>query len=141
MALEGIGIGPSGGGGAGAAVGGYGLLASLIGANMNSTADQPFGPRQFGFIVRRIVVTNASISLTTAAGGIYTGAAKGGTAIVAAIQTYATLTSPTVSLDLTIAAAAVNTVLSASPSLFLSLTTAQGAAATADFYFYGERLA
>ena len=37
---------------------------------------------------------NASISLTTAAGGFYTAAAKGGTALVAAGLGIAAVTSP-----------------------------------------------
>ena len=48
------------------------LLGKLIGADMNSTSDRRIvmfsNPSKF--ILRRIVVTNASISLTTAAGGI-----------------------------------------------------------------------
>ena len=64
------------------------LLGKLIGANMNSTADQQItmfsNPSKF--ILRRIVVTNASISLSTAAGGVYTAASKGGTAVVAAAR-------------------------------------------------------
>ena len=80
------------------------LLGSLIAANFNSTADQQItifsNPSKY--IIRRIVVTNASASLSTAAGGIYTAVSKGGTAVVAAAQAYSTLTGSTLFLDLTL---------------------------------------
>ena len=120
------------------------LLGKLIGANMNSTADQQItlldNPSKF--ILRRIVVTNASISLSTAAGGVYTAASKGGTAVVAAIQAYSALTTSALFLDLTLSTTsnASTTVKSSIPNLYLSLTTAQGAAATADVYVYGDIL-
>lgn len=120
------------------------LLGKLIGANMNSTADQQItmldNPSKF--ILRRIVVTNASISLSTAAGGVYTAASKGGTAVVAAAQAYSSLTTSALFLDLTLSttSSASTTVKSSIPNLYLSLTTAQGAAATADVYVYGDIL-
>lgn len=120
------------------------LLGKLIGANMNSTADQQItmldNPSKF--ILRRIVVTNASISLTTAAGGVYTAASKGGTAVVAAAQAYSSLTTSALFLDLTLSttSSASTTVKSSIPNLYLSLTTGQGAAATADVYVYGDIL-
>ena len=120
------------------------LLGKLIGANMNSTADQQItmldNPSKF--ILRRIVVTNASVSLTTAAGGVYTAVSKGGTAVVAAAQAYSSLTTSSLFLDLTLSttSSASTTVKSSIPNLYLSLTTAQGAAATADVYVYGDIL-
>lgn len=120
------------------------LLGKLIGANMNSTADQQItmldNPSKF--ILRRIVVTNASVSLTTAAGGVYTAASKGGTAVVAAAQAYSSLTTSALFLDLTLSttSSASTTVKSSIPNLYLSLTTGQGAAATADVYVYGDIL-
>jgi len=120
------------------------LLGSLIAANFNSTADQQItifdNPSKY--ILRRIVVANASTSLTTAAGGIYTAASKGGTAVVAASQAYTTLTGSTLFLDLTLntTSSANITVKSAIPNLYFSLTTAQGAAATADIYVFGDIL-
>lgn len=120
------------------------LLGSLIAANFNSTADQiiTIFDNPAKYIVRRIIVTNASTSLTTAAGGVYTAASKGGTAIVAAAQAYTSLTASTLFLDLTLSATgnASTTVKSSIPNLYLSLTTAQGAAATADVYVYGDIL-
>src|SRR5271169_6495286 len=95
--VQGLGSGAT----AGAAVGGYGLLGILRNVNMNITTDNTIPMVAASYNLRRITMTNASISLTTAAGGIYTAASKGGTAVVAAAQTYLTLSSPTVTLDLT----------------------------------------
>ena len=109
----------------------------LIGANMNTTADQLFVPA-FAFtnyIIDRIIVTNVSTSLTLAAGGIYTTTAKGGTAIVSAAQVYSGLTGATKVMNATVAAAGQD--LMTALNLYLSLTTAQGGAATADFYIMG----
>lgn len=120
------------------------LLGKLIAADMNVTTDQQItmfsNPSKF--VLRRIVVTNASTSLSTAAGGIYTAVSKGGTAVVAASQAYSTLTTSALFLDLTLntASSANITVKSSVPNLYLSLTTAQGGAATADVYVYGDIL-
>lgn len=117
------------------------LLGELISANMNSTADQQIvifsAPAKY--IIRRIVVTNASISLTTAVGGIYPQVSKGGTAIVANSQAYSGLNATTKFIDLTIASGYTSggSILTAK-SIYLSLTTPQGAAATADVYVYGD---
>lgn len=119
----------------------YGLLASFIGANFNSTADQAM-VIQTGvtrYIIRRIVVDNASINLTAAAGGIYTQAAKAGTAIVAAAQVYTALTASAKFLDLTLAAVIGTDILIAT-TIYLSLTTGQGAAAVASVWVFGENL-
>lgn len=114
------------------------LLGKLAGANFNVTTDQNITINITGgaakYLIRYITVTNASISLTTAAGGIYTAAAKGGTALVAAGQSYSALTAATITLDLTLAVP--NATQTATPIVF-SLTTPQGAAATADIYVFG----
>jgi hypothetical protein len=117
------------------------LLGQLISANMNSTADQQIvmfsSPAKF--IIRRIVATNASISLTTAVGGIYPAVSKGGTAIVANTQVYSGLSASGKFVDLTIASGYTSggDVLTVG-SIYLSLTTPQGAAATADIYVFGD---
>lgn len=119
----------------------YGLLANLTGANFNVTTDQAL-TLQTGvtrYIIRRIIVDNASISLTTAAGGIYTNAAKAGTVIVAAAQVYSALTASTKFKDLTLEAVVGTDILTAT-TIYLSLTTAQGAAATANVWVFGENL-
>lgn len=114
-------------------------LAKLIGANFNSTADQAITGLPAKYVMRRIVVTNASVSLTTAAGGIYTAASKGGTVVVAAAQAYSALTAAGKFKDLTLEAVVGTDVLTAT-TLYLSLTTAQGAPATGDVYIFGDPL-
>lgn len=117
-----------------------GLLGSLMGANMNVDTDQaiPLTLTKSGiWIPSEIIVKGASVSLSLAAGGIYTGAGKTGTAIVAAAQVYSALTGSTKFLRLTLAALA--DYLTAT-QLFLSLTVAQGSAATADIYVHGREL-
>lgn len=112
------------------------LLGSIIGANFNVTTDQGVNLQRIGsqkYLITRILVTNASISLTTAAGGFYTDTAKGGVTIVAASQAYSALTAATTVLNTTLA---VNRTYTTTP-VYLSLTTAQGAAATADVYIFG----
>lgn len=114
------------------------LLGKLTGANLNTTADQAIAVLDSTkYLVTSIVVTNVSTSLTLAAGGVYTAASKGGTPIVAATQVYSALTgTPTQLLPLTIAAAGL--VLAATAqTLYFSLTTGQGSAATGDVYVFG----
>lgn len=120
-------------------LGGYGIIGSLIGANFNSVADQAITISPSKYIIRFIVVTNASISLTTAVGGFYTGAGKGGTILVAAAQTYSALTAPTKKLDVTLAAVVGTDTFAVTP-IYLSLTTPQGAAATADVFVLGDNI-
>lgn len=113
------------------------VLGLLRSANMNSTADQAIPIAASKYVVRRIVVTNTSLSLTLAVGGVYTGAGKTGTTVVANTQLFSALSGATKVLDATVIA--LTDVLTAS-SLFLSLTTAQGSAATADIYVIGDVL-
>ena len=91
-------------------------LFKLASANMNSTADQvaaPVGgiviPSQY--VLTRILVVNASISLDTADTGATLGLELTLTATGKGLQTVAPI---------------------------FALTTAQGAAATADIYFFGQ---
>ena len=117
-------------------------LFKLIGANMNVTTDQPLVPL-FGvdavpltYVLDRILVTNASASLTTAAGGVYNAVSKPGAGIlVAAAQAYSTLTGATLGLNLTLTALASG---AQSTVPVFSLTTGQGSAATADIYAFGR---
>lgn len=111
-------------------------LYRLTGADMNSTADQALTKlhNYSAFIIVRFNAVNASISLTTAQGGFYTGAAKSGITLVAATQAYTALSSSGAGLALTPGSAGQGRLI-ADP--ILSLTTGQGAAATADFYIIG----
>jgi hypothetical protein len=116
------------------------LIGRLIGANMNSTADQAvplFVAGNQNFQVTAIVVRNPSTSLTTAVGGFYSAASKGGTAIVANSQVYSAATGATTVENTTIAAAGLAASFASGTPVYLSLTTAQGAAATGDVYVYG----
>lgn len=117
----------------------YGLLGSLISADMNSAADQAItiASGVTKFIIRRIVVTNASISLTTAAGGVYGNLGKTAPIIVAAAQVYSALTTSAKFIDLTLEAI-VGTDILTMATIYLSLTTPQGAAATANVFVFGE---
>lgn len=116
------------------------ILWRLIGANMNSTADQAFSKvgSFTSYLVFSIRCANASISLTTAVGGLYDTASKGGTALVANSQAYSTLTSS--SLGFALGSTTYGVGVRSGASLFLSLTTPQGSAATADFYVLGVPL-
>jgi hypothetical protein len=120
----------------------YVLLGKLTSANMNSTADQsititlPTGTTKYSVV--GVDVTNCTVSLTLAAGGIYTAASKGGSAIVASTQVYTGLTGTSTNLlPLTLA---ITTSTFTSTTLYFSLTTAQGGAATADVYVWGRLL-
>jgi hypothetical protein len=115
-------------------------IGHLLGANFNVTTDQAiplFIPSLARFRVTKITAENTSVNgMSTAAGGIYPAASKGGTALVASSQAYTGLTNANTALDLTLAT--VSAIQPAGTSLYLSLTTAQGAAATADLYVFGD---
>lgn len=111
-------------------------------ADMNSTNDQaiPISVPSLTYMLDSITIANASISLTTAQGGFYTAASKGGTAVVANTQAYSTLTAAALdasgsAMTATLAAAGANNALDIQ-TLYFSLTTGQGAAATADIRIY-----
>lgn len=117
----------------------YRLLAKLTAANFNIVTDQAIANLPSKWIIRRIVVQNASVNMTTAAGGFYTGAGKTGTVIVAAAQVYSALTAAGIWIDLTLAAGVLTgTAALTATTIYFALTTAQGAAATADIYIWGE---
>lgn len=122
---------------------------SLIGANFNVTTDQaiPISVPSALYAIDAIAISNPSVSLSTAAGGFYTAASKGGIAVVANSQAYSGLTTNTANatgnyLKATLATAGNTTAFngfaqtSQISTLYLSLTTAQGAAATADVRVY-----
>lgn len=116
------------------------VLGTLRGANFNSTADQAIPiTNSASYSITSVIVTNCSTSLTLAAGGFYPTTSKGGTAIVAAAQLYSALTGTTVLLSATVAATPLVTRYTAQ-TLYLSLTTGQGGAATCDVYVAGVDL-
>lgn len=116
------------------------MIGRLIGANMNSTSDQAiplFVPANQSYQITAIVARNPSASLTTAAGGMYTAPSKGGTAVVASTQVYSAATGATTVENTTLSTGGAAGSWTAGTPLYLSLSTAQGAAATADIYVYG----
>lgn len=117
-------------------LGDHRTIFRLLAADMNSTADQIFIPAFTftTFIIREILVTNASGAISLATGGIYTAASKGGTAIVSAAQSWAGLSSSTKTVTPTLAGTATDR---RTGSLYFSLTAAMGSAATADMYIMG----
>lgn len=82
---------------------------------------------------------NCSTALSTAAGGFYTAASKGGTIIGATTTGYGNCTSATTRQRLT-GLTDMDTQTRTEATLYLSLTTAQGAAATGDVYLIGTPL-
>ncbi len=107
----------------------------LVGANMNIVTDQAIActiPVGFTrYIVRRVVASNASISMTTAAGGIYLNAGKIA-ALVAAAQVYSALDLVTQFYLILTPTTLSNENVGTLTTLYFSLTTPQGAAATMD---------
>lgn len=114
------------------------LLGKLASANMNSTADQAIPISSSKYVIRRIVAVNASTSLTLAVGGFYAAASKA-TAIVANTQVFSALTGASKYLDCTVNALALSDIRTET-TLYLSLTVAQGGAATMDVYVFGDTL-
>lgn len=107
------------------------ILFALDTANMNVTTDQKFRKLYDNigdFRITRIFSAGHSIALSTAVGGIYPTTGKGGTPIVPASQGYA---SPD---DL---ALAFKDILTGAATPYLSLSTSQGAAATARIFIMG----
>lgn len=116
-------------------------LGRLTGANFNSVADQAItiNAGVTKYLLTGVYVTNCSASLTTAAGGFYPTTAKGGVPVVAAAQVYTALSAATVLLPATITAAGLATALTVS-TIYLSLSLAQGTAATCDVFLFGADL-
>lgn len=113
------------------------LLGALKLANFNTTADQPIVISAAKYIVRRIVIANATANLGVAVGGFYTGASKSGSAIVANTQVYTALTTSAKFLDVTLAAVATTDVFTANP-IYFALTVALGLEGLGDIYIIGD---
>ena len=113
------------------------LLASAQGVNLNQVGDTvaQILNNSGRYSVQSIIVTNASVDLTTAQLAVYTGAGATGTAIKSA---YA-LTGNSTAAKTVVTAATSTDAVSGTP-LYIRCTTAQGAAATADVFIYGYDL-
>ena len=116
---------------------------TLTGANFNTASDQtlsltlPAGYTRY--VIRHIVISNASVNMTTAVGGIYTGTGKSGVLAVANTQVYTALTDSSHFLDCTLTSDAQTIAFTLTP-LYFSLTTPQGVTATADINIFVEFL-
>jgi len=109
------------------------LLAVATGVNANATGDTVLPIiDSSSYSVKFVVATNASVSLSSAAAGLFTAPSAGGTAIVSNAALSA-LTSSTVVSERTVASTAAQT----GQNLYVNVGTAQGAAATLDVYVYG----
>jgi hypothetical protein len=109
------------------------LLAVQQGVNVNATGDTVLAiGNSTNWSVANVVFTNASTSLTTAAAGVFTAPAGGGTAIVANAA-LSGLTGQSVVSQRTVASTATQP----GQYLYVNVGTAQGAAATMDVYVYG----
>ena len=108
------------------------LIASAEGVNLNSVGDTIAPILANGRVsVQSIIVTNASVDLTTAQLAVYTGAAAAGTAI----KTAYALTGNTTAAKVVVTAATSTDAVTETP-LYIRNTTAQGADATADVFIY-----
>ena len=112
------------------------LIASAQGVNLNAVADTIASILVAGRVsVQSIIVTNASVDLTTAQLAVYTGPSATGTAVKSA---YA-LTGNSTSAKTVVTAATSTDAITGTP-LYIRCTTVQGAAATADVFIYGYDL-
>lgn len=123
------------------------LVFTLPSANFNSTADQPITitlPTGYTrYQIQRIAVSNPSISMTTAVGGVYTAVTKGGVVVTPASQAYSGLTTNAANTSgnlLNVGLGAGSTTAFNATTLYLSLTTPQSTAATADVTVYIQPL-
>jgi hypothetical protein len=108
------------------------LLASFQGVNVNQTGDTILPILDTAsYSVSNVIFTNASISLTTAAAGVFT--APGASGAIVSNAALSALTGPTVVSQRTVASTAAQT----GQNLYVNVGTAQGAAATMDVYVYG----
>lgn len=128
---------------AGARLTNAGLLrGTLAGANLNTTADQaitvPLPSGTTTYRVLNVLVSNPSISLTTAVCGVWTGAGKTGTTIVGSGATgvaMSGLTTNTAGASGSLILPTVNnggTAMYNSTTVYFACSTAQGSTATAD---------
>lgn len=115
------------------------LIAVAKGVNANALGDTAMQViNATNWTATTVVLSNASISLTTAAAGIFTAVAAGGTAVrTNAALSALTASTVTNAAAATAAAIALNTT---AQTIYFNVATAQGAAATLDVYVYGYDL-
>lgn len=112
------------------------LLAVVPSVNLNATGDTfvTFPDTPTKYRIRAVSLTNGSINPTTARFSINVGAAVTGTQLVATVTP--SLASAAIVQDLSINSTNAIT----GSSVFINVSVAQGAAATADIYIYGDVL-
>ncbi len=112
----------------------YVLCGTMKAANFNSTADQAITIRSptANYVLQAIRVTNPSVAMSAAVGGFYTAASKGGTQIISSSQAYSGITTTSINTSGNMLSLAPLTAAYNLTTIYFSLTTAQGAAATAD---------
>ena len=113
-----------------------------INLNMQAVTDQALtalSPATAYVVTRVIAIRRSGGAAVTCAGGIYTGAAKTGTAIVAMGQSWLNLTAANKIVIATLAGVAA-TDAQTSTTQFFSLTAGSMAACTADLYMLGIAL-
>ena len=110
------------------------LLAVATSVNVNATGDQATLSiiNSSNYSVSNVVFTNASVSLSSAAAGLFTAPSAGGTGVVSNAALSA-LSASTVVSQRTVASTAIQS----GQNLYLNVGTAQGATATMDVYVYG----
>lgn len=114
------------------------LLFVIRAANMTLTTDQVFTKKFAGtnYQITSVSAIRKSGAFGVACvGGIYDSAAKAGNALIAAAQVWSALTGASTLQTATLAAIASTIVSSATP--FLSLTTGNTGALTADVFIWG----
>lgn len=114
----------------------YGLLGNGTAINMNAAAsDNLIAITATRYIVRRIVIENASGTLAAATAGLFT--AAGGIGTVAADQTTAAATTANKFVDLTISGVGLTDILTG-VNLYFRVGTPSAGAATANVWIFGE---
>lgn len=111
------------------------LIGKIIGALGNTTIDQALTMTAgLGkYLVTDVVFTNVSGTPVLAAGAIYTGASKSGTAVISSLTLFTALSS---ALKMTRPAVTAVDGINGN-ALFLSLTVANVLAFTMDAYVFG----
>lgn len=123
------------------------FVIAVKGVNLNSVADTPvvvpLPPGVTVYKIRDVLVSNPVgsplASLTTAKYGIFSAAAGGGTAVVANNTVLSGITTNTDNVSTSVIVTTVAGRFNFA-TLFIRCTTAQGAAASADFYIEVEPL-
>lgn len=111
------------------------LLASYQGVNVNASGDTVLPILDTtSYSVSNVIFTNASVSLSSAAAGLFT--APGASGAIVSNAALSALTSASVVSQRTVASTAAQT----GQNLYLNVGTPQGAAATMDVFVYGYDL-